>query len=678
MNVPLSWLAEYVKLPESEKALTDRLTMVGHMLDKRKEVDGEVVIDLELRGNRADMFGLIGVARDVSALFHTPLKLPAIAPLPKKDTASGLVTASPAIGNLVKRFMAVRMTVRVGPSPAWLAKRLTAYGIEPINNVVDVTNYVMVETGHPMHAFDADKLTGNGLILRLAKDGERFETIQQGTTLTLSKEDIAIADKKGVQSLTCIGGLHTKVTDATTTILLETAVYNAASCRRTARRHKAATEGGGRHEKFQDPHELPFTLARAIQILEDIANGNVVGGISEYYPNPTKPLSLDFDLEEVKRLSGIEIPTGTITDILEDLGCSVKQKASTLTVVVPTFRTDIEQSADIVEEILRIYGYENIPVKTLSGQLPEPATPGYVLLEEEIRNLLTSMQVNEVITTPLIANEQAGVFQIHGKTFPGSPIRLVNAPDPDRATLRPSLLPNLVDYAKRSLGFRQNRIAFFEVGKIYEKHKKDHYREDDTLSIILGGSTTNTSWNKTPRALTLFDLKGIIEGLLEGLGITVSIEASSHHPSIDPTQEGTITSHSQVIGSFGLLSETIRTALGVKEPLFVAELSLKKITELPRENPEPYTIAPMHPPYIEDLSFTVEATTHVGPMIAALQKIDPLIRQITLLDAYETGRTIRVVYEAAGRTLTAEAVRPLREKLIALAAEDFGAKLKEA
>jgi phenylalanyl-tRNA synthetase beta chain len=667
MNVPLHWLSEYVTLPKSESELTDKLTMVGHMLDKRKEVNGEVVIDLELRGNRADMFGMIGVARDVATIFNTPLTMPKAAVLPKTDPKMPLIKADKSIAGLVKRYIAVSLDVIVKPSPKWLADRLLAYGIDPINNVVDVTNYVMVETSHPMHAFDADKLSGSALHLRLAKSGEKFETIQQGTTLKLHKEDIAICDEKSVQCLTCIGGAHTKVTDNTKRIILETAVYDAANCRRTDRRHKVATEGGGRHEKHQDPHELPYALARAIDILKEIAEGQVTSGVSDYYPHPIKPLVVDFRPETVTRLVGVTISEKEIITILESLDFKVTPSKSHLRVIVPSFRTDIKEEADIVEEVVRIWGYEKIPTETLSGELPKVGTPAHVIFEHHVREILKNLQLNEVITSTLIPNDIVPTYEKNGSFAPV--VKLINAPDPNTATLRPSLLPNLVAYAKRGFAFRQERIAFFELGKVYAQPKTKKYEEYATLGIVMGG-TTSSSWSTKAQPLTFFDLKGVIIAVGEAIGVSLAIEPGNAHPSLaDPV--AIIRAGKKIVGHIGTLHPSVRQLVGLNTTLYCAEITLNSLMEAKSQSPQPYVIAPTYPPIVEDLSVTVLPTTQLGALIDGLSNADPLIQSVILLDTYENKRMLRITYADPTRTLTGEDVAPIRKKLIDLAQDTF-------
>lgn len=674
MNVPLEWLSQYVTLPESEKELTDKLTMVGHMLDKRKEVNGDIVIDLELRGNRADMFGIVGVAREVSALFKTPLQKPSIATLDSTGHTSSLLAHEKNIDSVIQRYIAIKLSVRVGPSPEWLTKRLMAYGIEPINNVVDITNYVMVETSHPMHAFDFDQIQGGVLHLRKAKAHETLETIQQGTTLTLTPEDIVIADTKGAQCTTSIGGAKTKVTDQTTTIILETAVYDAATCRRSARRHKIFTESGNRHEKHQDPEELSWVLARAVKLLEEVADAKIVSSVSDFYPNPVTPTIVSFSPHAVKRLVGITIPNAEMMDILKQLEFDPTSGKDKWSIVVPSFRTDIEQEADIVEEIARVYGYENIPTKTLSGVLPKPATAPIVLLSETVRDELVKMQLNEVITASIIENNLVNIF---GQTSAfANPIQLVNVPDPEIATLRPSLLPNLALYAKRNLGFRQSRIALFEVGKTYTTNKKIKYKEQDSLGILLGGTISTTRWNKTDRDVDFFDAKGVTEGVLTQLGIVVQLKPISTHPSLSEEEQLSIYLNDMLIGAVGKIHDTILESIGVTKTLYAAEVSLEALAHTPRNTAQPYIVAPQYPPIIEDMTFVVQGAKSFGGYIDEGKKISSLIQSLALIGAYENKRTVRVTYADEQKTLTGSDIKPLREQLIQLA-EKFDATLQQ-
>jgi phenylalanyl-tRNA synthetase beta chain len=601
MNVPLTWLSDYVDLPKSSRDLTTKLTSIGHMLDKTKQVDNETVIDLELRGNRADMFGLIGVARDIAAAFDTKLKLPPIVSLPKTDPNSPLIQAEKSASAFVKRYIAIKLSVKVGPSPKWLADRLLSYGIPALNNVVDITNYVMVETSHPMHAFDFDQLKGHKLVLRQAKSGEKFDTIQQGTTLTLSSDDLAIADTSSVQCLDVIGGYHSRVTEATTTIILETAVYDSATPRHTARRHKIFTEGGSRHEKHQDPEELPFTLARAVYLLKQTAQAKIESDVSDYYPAPITQKVIDFNYSEVARLTNTQVSDSEIKSILTRL----EFKLSGHKVTVPTFRTDVEGSADLVEEVLRIHGYDKVPSLPLSGPMPPPQTYPSATIQDRLRQLLASLGVSEIITLPMLSNSYAVQDSI----------KLVNPPDPDRAILRHSLIPSLVDQASKLSGRQQSLISLFEIGKVFVKKSSD-YAESLKLGIV-----TNE---------TIYHLTGIIQQLGSLLGISDLPAYIATHPN----------------------------------NVFAAEIDVQFILDHLPQFVQNYEIISQFPPVIEDIN--VHYTEQPGAytkLTEHIRSLSTLIKRIELIDRYANKLTLRITYHSDSKQLTKDDVAPIRKQI---------------
>ncbi len=617
MNVPLNWLSDYVKLPTDTRALTDRLTMIGHMLDKTKEINGETVIDLELRGNRADMFGLIGVARDISAAFSHELKLPKAANLPKTDPKSPLIKVEKSAVGLVRRYIAIELSVKVKSSPDWLINRLKSYGIEPINNVVDVTNYVMVETGHPLHAFDADKLTGNQLILRAAKSEETFATIQQGTTLTLTPQDLVIADSTAVQCLTAIGGIQTKITGESTKIILETAVYDPASVRRSARRLKIFTESSYRHEKHQDPEELTFSLARAIELLKETAGAKITSEVSDYYPHPAQPVTLSFDTENIYLLSGLSVPENKITSLLISLGFEVIHKNNNLEVLVPSFRTDVETSADLVEEIVRLVGYEHIPETPLSGFIPPPQTYPSFALQEKIRDLFVSLGITEAITSSMVKNELAGE----------NSIQIINPPDPNTSFLRQNLATNLNQYAQKLINRRISTVRLFEIGKVFTKNK-NAYSESLHLCVVIAGLKQPENWRtKQSQLVDIYDLKGIVDTFKK------------------------LIDQNDLTGSYS-----------IEEGAFIFEAAIDDLNIV--KNINLYSTVSQYPPIIEDINISL--TKPYDQLEKKIYSISPLIKKIELIDKYGPKLTLRLTFHSSDHQLSSSEIAPIRQKLLSL------------
>ncbi|MDP1743635.1 MAG: phenylalanine--tRNA ligase subunit beta [Candidatus Amesbacteria bacterium] len=614
MNVPLSWLSDYVKLPKDTKSLTDKLTAIGHMLDKTK---GDV-IDLELRGNRPDLLGLIGVAREVATVFNQKLKLPEIKKLPKTDIKCPFVKVDKAASNMVYRYTAFSLKVEVGPSPDWMIKRLASWGVPTINNVVDITNYVMIETGQPMHAFDLDKLKGKRLSLRPAKDGEPFSTIQQGQTVVLTSKDLAICDDEKVQCLTLIGGLESKVTNNTTEIALEAATYNQANCRRSSRRLKIMTDGSVRHEKHQHPAQVIPALERAYYLLQKYASAKSTSLLSDFYPKPLKPKSILFKPSEVKRLGGIEVPINTIIKILNSLEFKVAKSGLNLKITPPAFRTDIEESADIVEEILRIYGYDQIPSIPLSGVSPQPMTYPTFKIQETLRDHMTKLGFDEVITLSMINNKLAQQFGCDKDA-----INLINPPDPNISTLRTSLIPGLSEYAKKMLNQNNLDIKLFEVGKVFNKHDTK-YSETIKLGFIATGD--------------ILYIKGVADTLAKLLGII----------NINPL--------------ISQLDPKLAFTLNIKTPLFFVEINVDELLNNLPAFVNHYAIQSIYPPIIEDININLSGSYE--ELVNKIKSVSPLIKNIEFIEKYGDKLTLRITYHDKNKQLSNEDIASFREILV--------------
>lgn len=681
MNIPLRWLSEYVKLPQDISVLTDRLTMIGHMLDKRFQVQGEDVIDLELRGNRADLFGLIGVARDIAVAFQTELSLPQISELPKAHTRRLVQVDAP---ELVERFAALTLSVTMQPSPEFIVQRLNAYGIPSINTVVDITNYVMIESGEPMHAYDLHALAGKRLILRRAGKKEQCTTLS-GAVVSLTPDDLVIADERSVQGLTMIGGDASKVTNTTTEILLEAAVYHQGNVRRTARRLGIRTEAGNRHEKHLDPHGVTWAVQRALYLLKTYANATVTSGFSDYFPNKKTAAPILFHPNDVLRLTSLDIPVKKQTEILTALGCTVIQEKQHLVVTVPTFRTDLDESADLVEEIARIIGYQEIKPRTLSGVIPPDQTLPSIIQEDNLKQLFVQLQLNEVITNSFIRNTWLNQYSIQGEF--NSAITVQNAPDTQVATLRPTLLFTLLEYAKHSLEHRAARVAIFEIGNTYSKTQpkksqkaiSEKYTETRTAAILMTGSISTESYNKHKRKMSYEDLKGILEVFGESLGYDIVCrQPEESHPLLDQNIQAAICIGTETIGTIGKIETQITKEWGIDQPVFYAEILLDRLLAQTIRTVKPYRIAKLYPPAIEDLSLRTPETVALGEMITFIRSLDPIIVNASLLDIYQDKRTIRITYQHPEKTLSADDIRPIREKILKTLEKDYQIKLVEA
>jgi phenylalanyl-tRNA synthetase beta chain len=651
MKIPLNWLKEYVKIPSSESDLTHKLSMVGHMLDKKEVVDGQTIIDLELRGNRADCYSILGIAREISALYNTPVKNPKT--LPKLNIVSHISDCNLTVKTpLVKRVMMVVVKdVKIMPSPKWLTDRLKAYGVDPINNIVDLTNYVMIETGEPMHAFDLDKI-GKNLEIRLAKNNEVITTFQD-IKLTLTSDDLVWAGEDGIYSVAgAIGGRYHSIGDGTKNILVEAAGYDRANIRRTVHRHNLLTDAGIRHEKELDPNLVETAFGRFIYLIKENGWGKVEESVFDYYPKVVKPWKIKVSGQKIKNLGGVEIASTQIKKILKALNFQVVSfKKIFLEVLVPTYRTDVVVEEDVIEEILRIYGYDNIPVKTLSLEIPSVVTPKFIDEELSVKNQMVGLGFNEVISSTFVKEKLLNLNLLLDEGIAGK-VELSNPPSPDNKTLRMTLLPNLFEFVEKIINERGVSASLFEVGKIYFKDK-GKYIEKRKLGII--------SWNKDGLVFTKF--KGLIDAFFLKNNIR-ELDFSSVALNAEVDQTFSISIDREIVGYGGKIND-----------IYFCEIDLDAILEKVR--PASVTLWPKYPPQIEDHNFVFPKKTKIGEVIKTITTEGPIIKRVDLVDVFKDTYTFRFIYQDSEKTLNDEEVGKVRNKILQKVKEKFGGQIKE-
>jgi phenylalanyl-tRNA synthetase beta chain len=636
MRIPLNWLSKYVKLPENQAKLTDGLTSIGHMLDKLDKVNGRVVIDLELRGNRADCYSILGIAREVSAIFKTPVIIP------KMDT--NIKTTSRIRGikletesKYVQRVMMVKIDdVLVADSPNWLRESLEEYGIQSINNIVDLTNYVMVETGQPMHAFDLSKI-GSILNIRLAKEGERITTFLD-EQITLTNDDLVWANEDSVLSVAgAIGGKHHSISEHTKNVLLESASYNQSNIRRTVHRHNLLTDAGIRHEKELDPNLVEFGIKRFNYLLNKNGWGKIKEGIYDYYPKPVKPWKLSLNFKYLDTLSGFIIEKEDVKEILKRLNFEfVKEDKEDIELLCPTYRTDVVREEDLIEEVLRLYGYEKIPAKTLSLEIPINITPSFIKQEVEIKNAMASLGFDEVISIPFVKPklQKYNKYLIHAY----SPLTVINRPSPELEEMRMTIAPNIIDFVKKIIDERGSDARIFEIGKVYYQ-KDSKFVEQRVLGIGF--------WAKSKGDYHKF--RGFLDSLFKLLRISkvnfvlkeISFIKNSYYINFE----------NEIIGVGGQIND-----------IHFVEIYLDIILGKPSK--PKVNLWPKYPPQIEDLTVKIPLQIAVGKVISLIKSTDKIISDIELKDVYKKNYTFRIYYQDPDKTLSDYEIKTIREKVI--------------
>ena len=649
MKIPISWLNELVTLPKNKRVLTDALTSVGHMLDKVETVDGETVIDLELRGNRADCYSLIGIAREVAAIFGTKVKYPPIINLNKVNKLKNVELAVKT--PLVKRVGMVEIrNIKITKSPDWLSRKLAIYGISSVNNIVDLTNYVMLETGEPMHAFDLAKV-GNSLEIRVAATGEKIRTFQD-LSLCLTKEDLVWAKEGNILSVAgAVGEKYHSITETTKNVLLEAASYDQASIRRTVYRHNLLTEAGIRHEKELDPNTVETAIGRFLYLIKENGWGKFKPEMYDYYPNKVNPRKINLDFDYLKGLGGVDIPKKTIKKILLSLNFKIlKQNKESLETEVPTYRTDVTCEEDIIEEILRIYGYDKIPSHTLSLEIPKDVTPEYIKQEDVLRNASVSCGFDEVISFSFVKKDYFE-YNLHPDTFDLKPISIVNPPSPDTKNLRQTLLPNLLGNCQRIINERGEGVSLFEIGKIYLK-TKNKYSEPRKIAFVF--------WQKENPDFKVF--KGKLNTFFD--------KAQINQPEYISEVKNIPLSY-----SYDLKLDNREVGFGGKaNDIFYAEIDLDEI--LGKDKKYISKLWPKYPPQIEDITLSFPEKTKIGDVIQTIKSVNQLINKVELTTIYKENYTFRIWYQDPSKNLTDKEVETIRNKILATIKQKFGGILK--
>lgn len=684
MNIPISWLKEYVDVPENLKIFTDKMSMIGHMLDKTHEREGDTVIDLELRGNRADCYAILGIAREAHASFGGRFDIPKLTlELPTERYPDfEIIPQSPD----VHRFYSVIIrNVKVGPSPEWMQKRLRAYGLDPINNIVDITNFVMIETGMPLHAFDLNKISGNKLILKNAEDGAEFVTFD-GSKLKLTKEDVVYVSEDGTINglIGIIGGKNSGIHNDTTDILLECAGLNRTTVRKSMFRHKAMTEAGLRHSHDLHASLCDYTLPRAVGLIMDLANSGstIITGSDDYYPNQKTAKTIVFNPHEVTRLGGVTVAIEEQKEILERLEFKVEQiekdGKQVLNITVPLFRTDVIASEDIVEEVLRIWGYEKIPSKILSSVIPKPLIQPEVELEEVSRDILVAQGVDEIISVPFI---HAPMFDALEDPFKEKAVSILNPPTSLHTHLRTTMFVEHLSIAHKILGRGDDNVTLFEIGKVYlkntenilqEPHKKPFpYLELRQLTGTF--ASKNGQWD-------YYKVKGILENYFDAMGIkNVTFNKASTFPYSISAE---IKQGDLFLGTIGMINQVLtRSVFHLEEDVFGFVLNIEELTKAEKEMKSfvPYS---QYPAVMLDMSVQTDVSVQAGDIIAKIQEVgEGLVRNVTIKDVYQkegTGRSIlySIQYQSKEKNLTIDEVNQLHTKIGDELQKSFSASIR--
>ena len=646
----------------------------------------DAILEVEVTPNRPDCLSILGIAREVAALTGGRLRPPdcSVRESPSVTTAGWRITIEDP--QLCPRYAARLIAdVTVGPSPSWLAQRLRAVGLRPINNVVDVTNYVLWELGHPLHAFDGDLLTDRHVVIRRARPGEAVVTLD-GQSRPLGDAMLVIADAaRAVAVAGVMGGANSEVRGSTRTVLLESAYFAPASIRRTAKALGLSTEASYRFERGADIEGLRDALDRAARLIAEHGAGQVASGVLDAYPAPRRPLAVPLRLDRIQRVVGACPPRPVVASILRGLGFPGTEREGGFEVVVPAFRRDVAIEDDLVEEVARIWGYDKIPSTLPSGTLALTRRPRHMLAQDTVRRVLTAAGCQEAVSLSQIDPAHLR----HLELLPDDPrvVALQNPLAADRSVLRPTLLFGLLEALATNVRRQMPDVRLFEIGRVFEGRGAGTLpREDTRVGLVLTGLRAPRTWYSTRARVDAFDAKGAVEGIVEALGRG---EVGTEPAAVSYLEDGravSISVQGTPVGTVGELHPDVQKAFDLPAPVFVAELSLDAIEALPSRAIQ-YRPLARYPGIQRDLAIVVSADMPSADVSRAIEAVrPPWLRRVALFDVYEGAQVgpgrkslaYGLLYQADDRTLTDADVNRAHTEVVEQLRAALGAEVRGA
>lgn len=644
-----------------------------------KEVLGlnEIVFEFELTNNRPDCMSVVGLSREIAATLNKPLNIPGNNPNIEENQIKNYTSIEVLDDNCTRFIAGIIKDVKIGQSPKWMQDRLARVGVRSINNIVDVTNYVMMEMGQPLHAYDYNKLTENRIIVRKAYSGEKLITLD-GIKRELDPSMLVIADaKKPLGIAGVMGGGNSEVDDNTNIILLEAANFEKDSVRHTAKRIGLRTEASTRYEKGIDPNLAILAINRACQLLEEINAGIIVEGFIDIYPNPLDVHYIEIDPIWVNRFIGIDISKEQMAGYLESLGMKVELLNQILRIKIPTFRQDLKLPEDIAEEIARLYGYDNIPSTLMSGITVQGIKTYKQKLEDRIKNLLVGQGGYEICTYSFISPQSLDKLNIPDNSVKREILELINPLGEENSIMRTTLISSMLEVISHNISHDTNEAFLFEMANTYHPTKSNTDKlpiEDQSLCLGLFGDDVD-----------FFDIKGIVENILSECGISQFEFERLNSPTFHPGRSTEIIYQGETLGVLGEIHPDVGENYNIPKRIYIGEFNfdlLSKRSNLSKE----YRKLPKYPSVNRDIAIQIKEEIPVREIEKIIEKQNStIIESFSLFDIYK-GEQIpegyksvaySIVYRNSDRTLTDKEVDKVHNKIVADLENNMGASLRE-
>ncbi|WP_069997316.1 phenylalanine--tRNA ligase subunit beta [Cellulosilyticum sp. I15G10I2] len=636
---------------------------------------GEVVVEYEVTSNRSDCFSILGIAREAAATFNKPFKFPEITVKEVPGDAKSMATVEIKNDVLCPRYAArIIKNVKVGSSPKWLKDRLLSAGLRPINNIVDITNYMLLEFGQPMHAFDYDKLAGHSIIVRTANDGEKITTLF-GDELTLDASMLVIADQeKAVAIAGVMGGEDTKVTEETTTILFECANFSGYSIRQTSKKLGLRSDSSTKYTKGLDPNTITLALERAAQLIGEVGAGEVVSGIIDVYPNVRKPLTIAYNPDWINKFLGTSLSEEEMTGYFRVL--EFKVNTETKEVTIPTFRPDVTMMADLAEEVARLYGYDRI-TPTLERGKPTIGRKNFEqTVCDDIRNFMSMYGIHGALTYTFESPKVFDKLNINEMSSLRNTLKITNPLGEDFSIMRTTTLNGILSSLATNYNRRVEEAALYEIGKIYLIQETNELPEEiKKLTIGMYGKDTD-----------FFTLKGVIESLLKKLHITNSeVIRNTELEFMHPGRCASLVIGGKETGFFGEIHPQTAKNYELDVKTYVAEIDLSALLENINQDIT-FKPLPKYPSTTRDIAMLVKEEILVGTIEKTIkERGSKLLENVKLFDVYQ-GKQIeegyksvayKLIFRAEDRTLTDEEVQKVMKKILTGLETNCEAKLRD-
>lgn len=684
MGVSINWLKDYVDFTWTPEETAHRLTMAGIAIEGVEKDKEDSILELDLTPNRGDCLGIINLAREVAALNGTDIKIPEININESPEQINNYIDVEISDPDLCPRYTArLVKDVKIKPSPEWMQTRLLSAGIRPINNVVDVTNYVMLESNQPLHAFDYDLLSdAKRIIVRRAEAGEKITTLDD-VERVLDTEMLLITDNGRPVALAGImGGQNTEISEQTVNVLLESACFKGTNIRKSSRKLALRSDSSVRFEKGADINGVIYAVNRAAALIQELGEAEAVTGIADCYPQPVPLRQVVLRPERVNYLLGTGLSPEQIQSHIQTLKFEWQEQDENLLVTIPSYRPDIEMEVDLIEEVARLHGYDDIPAVLPYGDTTHGGLTKYQVFKDQVKEIMSN-SFYEIINYSFISPRYFDMLQLPDDSKLRDVIKVANPLSEEQSIMRTLLLPGLLETVSRNLARKNSSLAFFEMGAIFYPRIEGLPQEVLKLGAVVAGRL-ESNWLKQETEMDFYYLKGVIENLLFKIGINELNWVETQEPGYHPGRAANVVCKGKTLGVIGEIHPLVRQNFDIKPRACAVELDMETLYELTEQRVMMEQIA-RYPSVERDLAIIVNDQTKAAQALDIIHEHGgDLLQNVTVFDIYAgeqvpagcKSMAFKMTFQSEERTLTEAEVNLKMEEIRSGLSEKIGAALR--